>query len=88
LAIADNDWCTNADGSYDRLRLEAMLHAYEEIRELNHAENAAWNGLLRIAALRFWLSRLCDYFFPQAGELTHSKDPDHFQRILRLRSNA
>jgi homoserine kinase type II len=86
LAIAVNDWCVNADGSLDTSRLDAMMSAYVTVRPFNQAEYAAWNGLLRVAALRFWLSRLYDYYYPQEGELTHAKDPNHFQRILKLRS--
>lgn len=86
LAIAVNDWCVNADGSLDAPRLDAMLQAYKTVRPFIEAENAAWPGLLRIAALRFWLSRLYDQIYPQSGELTHAKDPDHFKRILKLRA--
>lgn len=86
LAIAVNDWCVNADGSFDEPRLQSMLEAYQAVRPFNKAEHAAWNGLLRIAALRFWLSRLYDQIYPQSGELTHAKDPDHFKRILKLRA--
>lgn len=86
LAIAVNDWCVNADGSLDEARLNAMLSAYQAIRPLSAAERDAWAGLLRIAALRFWLSRLYDQIFPQAGELTHAKDPDHFKNILQHRA--
>lgn len=86
LAIAVNDWCVNADGSLDEPRLNAMLSAYQAVRPFNEAEQVAWPSLLRIAALRFWLSRLYDQIYPQAGELTHAKDPNHFQRILKLRT--
>lgn len=82
LAIAVNDWCVSADGSLDAPRLSAMLAAYQAVRPLSEAEREAWAGLLRIAALRFWLSRLYDQIFPQAGELTHAKDPNHFKNIL------
>lgn len=86
LAIAVNDWCVNPDGSLDVPKLNAMLQSYQAVRPFNPAEQAAWHSLLRIAALRFWLSRLHDQIYPQAGELTHAKDPNHFKNILKLRT--
>lgn len=87
LAIAVNDWCVEADGSLDAPRLNAMLQSYQAIRPFTQAENVAWSGMLRIAALRFWLSRLYDQVYPQAGELTHAKDPNHFRNIVKLRAD-
>lgn len=86
LAIAVNDWCVHADGSLDALRFNAMMNAYKAVRPLSDTEKTAWAGLLRIAALRFWLSRLYDQIFPHEGELTHAKDPNHFKKILKLRA--
>lgn len=83
LAIAVNDWCVNADGSLDKPRVMAMLKAYHAVRALTAQEKAVWKDMLPIAALRFWLSRLKDKHFPHAGELTHAKDPQHFQKILK-----
>lgn len=88
LAIAVNDWCVQEDGSLDILRLNAMRESYETIRPLNQAEINSWPGLLRVAALRFWLSRLYDQIYPHKGELTHAKDPNHFKQILKLRKSG
>ena len=84
VAIAVNDWCDSGQG-IEATRLQALLQAYHDVRPLNGAERVAWPGLLRRAALRFWLSRLYDLHNPQAGELTHAKDPQQFRRIMQLR---
>jgi homoserine kinase type II len=83
LAIAVNDWCVDEVGALDSVRVNAMLKAYHIGRPLTQAEANVWVDMLQIAALRFWLSRLNDYHFPQSGELTHAKDPLHFERILK-----
>lgn len=85
LAITVNDWCVQPDGKLDGAKLESMLQAYQSVRPMTAEEHAAFNSMLRIAALRFWLSRLYDKIHPQDGELTHAKDPDHFKNILKLR---
>lgn len=82
VAIAVNDWCVAEDGELDGPRLNAFLQAYMYVRPFDVVERQAWQGLLCIAALRFWLSRLYDWHFPLEGELTHAKNPDHFKNIL------
>jgi len=85
VAIAVNDWCVLEDGSFDEEKLKAFLSAYQALRPFTEAECLSWHMLLRSAALRFWLSRLFDFYYPAEGELTHAKDPNHFKRILQHR---
>ena len=88
LAVCMNDWCLNADdATLDESRAQALVQAYERVRPLGSAEVRLMPALLRAAALRFWLSRLADWFLPREASLLQAKDPVHFERILRSRVN-
>lgn len=82
LAICANDWCSEADGRLHSERLAALWEGYQSVRRLSAAEEAAWPQARRAAALRFWMSRLLDYYYPPEGELTFIKDPQVFRQIL------
>jgi homoserine kinase type II len=83
VAITVNDWCMNADGKLDDARAQIFLQAYHAVRPLSDSERAAWPLMLRLAALRFWLSRLYDKHMPRDGELVNAHDPGHFERVLK-----
>lgn len=89
VAIAVNEWCLHHNGadlgSIDDEKVDVFLSAYQSVRPFSAQELTYWPAMLRRAALRFWLSRLYDFHFPQAGELTHAKDPNHFKSILQAR---
>lgn len=88
VAVTVNDWCARPDGLLDPLRTTALVGAYHAERPFTGAERAAWPGVLRAAALRFWLSRLADLHCPREGEMVLVKDPDQYRDLLCLRRST
>ena len=85
VAVTLNDWCVHPGGEINPPRAQALLASYNARRPFTPMESDDWPVLLRSAALRFWLSRLYDFYLPRPGELVHAHDPEHFRRILELR---
>ncbi|MFQ5344372.1 MAG: homoserine kinase [Mariprofundus sp.] len=69
---------------HDDARIRAFLNGYESVRPLQEDEHMALPLLLRLAALRFWVSRLYDALFPREGAMTQTKDPEEYRRKLLL----
>ena len=93
LAVTANDWCLeqpieSGPGDLNRERLHDLLSAYIQVRPLSDAEEEAWPAMLRAAALRFWISRLWDFYLPRNAQMLTPHDPSHFERILRSRRHA
>ena len=90
VAVCANDWCL-IDHQHDRRlsaqHCDAFLRAYAAQRPFVDSERIAWPVMLRAAALRFWLSRLFDFYLPRAGQLVHAHDPNHFYDVLQLRTH-
>ena len=86
LAVTANDWCL-ADNKQDLdpARLNALMSAYQSVRPLTENELASWPMMLRAAALRFWISRLWDFYLPRDAQMLTPHDPKHFERILLSR---
>lgn len=83
LAILVNDWCLNADFSLNQQKVEVVLRAYQQQRMLTAEEKSLWPVMLRIAAVRFWLSRWISIVQPQDdAALVNHKDPTEYKQIL------
>lgn len=88
LAIVVNDWCSDmTTGELDSAKYKALIKAYLHEREATPEEVLAWPYMLRIAALRFWLSRLEAWHGAKHDpeRLAQQHDPLEFQRILEAR---
>jgi homoserine kinase type II len=86
IAVCLNDWCVDlATGKTDVLRSAAFLNAYGQVRPLCAPERQLLPAMARAGALRFWLSRLWDFYLPRQATMLQAHDPTHFERILRQR---
>ena len=94
LAVTVNDWCINPDYSLHLERLTAMTQAYHAVRPFSDDEKQAWPLMLRLAAFRFWISRLITFIHPEhdmdeerrKNQVLNFKDPHAFKSLLLLRS--
>lgn len=86
IAVCLNDWCIDhPTGRLLGAQADTFVAAYESVRALQPSEREAMPAMLRAAAFRFWLSRLWDLHLPRDAALLRAHDPEHFERVLRLR---
>ncbi|MBU3620320.1 homoserine kinase [Polynucleobacter sp. CS-Odin-A6] len=86
LAVTVNDWCLADNKSdLDPARFQALMDAYQTVRALNDLEQQSWPLMIRAAALRFWISRLWDFYLPRDAQMLTPHDPRHFENILLSR---
>jgi homoserine kinase type II len=86
LAVCLNDWCIDLQtGENHAERTQAMVSAYESVRPLSAAERELLPAMKRAGALRFWISRLWDWYLPREATMLKPHDPTHFERVLRAR---
>ena len=86
LAVCVNDWCIDwPTGRADAERVSAFVQAYQSVRPLTGAERSLLSAMTRAAALRFWVSRLWDFYLPRDAALLTPHDPAHFERVLTQR---
>ena len=86
IGVSLNDWCIDLPtGQHDAARADAFLAAYQAVRPLSLQERALLPAMARAGALRFWISRLWDFYLPREATVLKAHDPSHFERVLRAR---
>jgi homoserine kinase type II len=86
LAVTVNDWCLASNKKdLDPARFNALMDAYQSVRPLTADEKSSWSMMVRAAALRFWISRLWDFYLPRDAQMLTPHDPSHFEHILLSR---
>lgn len=86
IGVCLNDWCIDlSTGQHDENRAHALLSAYQAVRPLTAQERQLLPALARAGALRFWISRLWDFYLPREASVLTPHDPTHFERVLRQR---
>jgi len=84
IGICLNDWCIDLEtGEPDPRRAQALIDAYQMVRPLTEHERILLPALRRAGALRFWISRLWDFYLPREAAVLTAHDPRHFERVLR-----
>ncbi|MDD0976559.1 homoserine kinase [Pseudomonas fontis] len=87
VAITLNDWCCDEAGKIDGALARALLGAYAARRAFTATEAELWPLMLRVACVRFWLSRLiaAESF---AGMDVMIHDPAEFEVKLAARQQV
>lgn len=81
VAILINDWCRNG-GHIDKQKLGSVIAAYNEYRALTQQEYDAMDLMLKVAAMRFWLSRVLEQQKEGQKSLGIKKAPEEFRRLF------
>ncbi len=80
LAICMNCWCFELDGAFNVTKAMALFGGYNSIRRLEPDEISALPVLARGAALRFFLTRLYDWYNTPDTAFVKRKDPMEYWR--------
>ncbi len=82
LAICMNAWCFELDGAFNVTKAKALFNGYNSVRQLEPEEISALPVLARGAAVRFFLTRLYDWYNTPDTAFVKRKDPMEYWRKL------
>lgn len=82
LAICAMAWGQTQANTLDKTIVEAMVKGYNHVRPLSADELVELPNFIRLAVIRFWVSRLIAQGQQQDAALTTHKNPDHMKQLL------
>ena len=82
LAITLMAWCQDTNQGFDLNLQNTLIKSYENVRPLTTDERHALPDFMRLAVLRFWVSRLLSQEQQQGAALTTFKDPNVMKELL------
>lgn len=83
LAVALNAWCYSEEvGCFYPVKEMAMMKSYASIRTLSDDEKNWLKAMRKLAALRFWLSRLKAQIVEREGFVVSTRDPRGKRQLL------
>ena len=88
LAVCLNAWAFEDGAEYNFSKGAALIAGYQSVRPLTEAERATLPLLCRGAAIRFFLTRLVDWYNTPADALVMPHDPLDFAARLRFHRQA
>ena len=78
IAICINSWCFNENGKFSQSNLEALLLGYSEIKKLRDNEKKNLLLLTKGAAIRFFLTRLFDWYNTPSDANVKKLNPNEY----------
>jgi homoserine kinase type II len=82
VAICIMAWCQSDKQTIDGSLKSALLEGYQSQRQLSQSEIKSLPDFLRLAVLRFWISRVLVQNQQQQASLTTFKDPNEMKALL------
>ena len=78
IAVCINSWCFNDRNEFMKERAESILFGYNQIRELTKEERTNLLTLTKGASIRFFLTRLHDWYNTPSDALVIKLDPKEY----------
>lgn len=88
LAVCLNAWCFESGAEYNFSKGAALIAGYQSVRGLEAGELDALPLLARGAAIRFFLTRLVDWYGTPADALVKPHNPLDYAARLRFHRDA